>query len=261
MTCSGPNSSMETGSFRNGEPHASKVQSGPAEGIDGYCPSSPRQDLKREHDIIVEEENAHPVGSDQSCKRITASDVLCTECKQLLFHPVALNCGHVYCESCIVYPADEKLTCQVCKSRHPGGLPKVCLELDHFLEQQFPEEYALRRLAAQPTLTNSENDSQKSRNSRADTELRNSSQSIDTPVTHFGFGCDYCGMYPIIGDRYRCQDCVERIGFDLCGDCCNSRCKPPGRFNQQHRPEHKFELKKPQLSLVTERRWHSCSRL
>lgn len=47
---------------------------------------------------------------------------------------------------------------------------------------------------------------------------------------------------PIIGDRYKCKDCVERIGFDLCGDCYNTRSKLPGRFNQQHTPEHKFEL-------------------
>lgn len=49
-------------------------------------------------------------------------------------------------------------------------------------------------------------------------------------------------MYPIIGDRYKCKDCVEVIGFDLCGDCYNSRSKLPGRFNQQHKPEHKFEF-------------------
>lgn len=50
-------------------------------------------------------------------------------------------------------------------------------------------------------------------------------------------------MYPIIGDRYRCKDCLERIGFDLCGDCYNTSSKLPGRFNQQHTAEHRFELK------------------
>lgn len=49
-------------------------------------------------------------------------------------------------------------------------------------------------------------------------------------------------MYPIIGNRYRCKDCVEAIGFDLCGDCYNTRSKLPGRFNQQHTPEHSFEI-------------------
>ena len=49
-------------------------------------------------------------------------------------------------------------------------------------------------------------------------------------------------MCPIVGDRYRCKDCKEKIGFDLCGDCYNTNSKLPGRFNQQHTPEHKFEL-------------------
>lgn len=49
-------------------------------------------------------------------------------------------------------------------------------------------------------------------------------------------------MYPIIGDRYKCTDCEEKVGFDLCGDCYNTCSKLPGRFNQQHTPEHKFEL-------------------
>ncbi|KAI6674456.1 hypothetical protein NL676_002362 [Syzygium grande] len=85
---------MDTDSSRNGETFARKVQSEPIAGIDGNGPSSPRQDLKRKHDLPVEEENGHLVGSDKSCKQITVSDVLCAECKQLLFHPVALNCGH-----------------------------------------------------------------------------------------------------------------------------------------------------------------------
>ncbi|XP_048138306.1 E3 ubiquitin-protein ligase PRT1-like [Rhodamnia argentea] len=245
VTWSGPNSFVDTGTSRNGEPRASKVQSEPVPSIDGNGPSSLEQGLKQKHEIPVEEENGHPVGSDKSCKQITVSDVLCAECQQLLFRPVALNCGHVYCESCIVNPADEKIKCQVCQSRHPGELLEVCPELDHFLEQQFPEEYALRRLSARPRPSVSRNDSPKCRNSGGDKEQNNSSRSTDTAMTHRGVGCDYCGMYPIIGDRYRCQDCVEKIGFDLCGDCYNSRCKLPGRFNQQHRPEHKFKLVKP----------------
>lgn len=51
-------------------------------------------------------------------------------------------------------------------------------------------------------------------------------------------------MMPIKGDRYRCIDCKEAIGFDLCGDCYNTRSKVPGRFNQQHTPDHRFEKEK-----------------
>ncbi|XP_020251710.1 uncharacterized protein LOC109829053 [Asparagus officinalis] len=39
---------------------------------------------------------------------------------------------------------------------------------------------------------------------------------------HIGVGCDTCGMYPITGKRYRCKDCKEEIGFDLCETCYNS---------------------------------------
>lgn len=49
-------------------------------------------------------------------------------------------------------------------------------------------------------------------------------------------------MYPIVGDRYRCKDCKEASGFDLCRDCYITRSKLPGRFNQQHTPEHRLEL-------------------
>lgn len=51
----------------------------------------------------------------------------------------------VYCQICVINIDDEMLRCKVCQSPHPRGLPKVCLELDHFLEEQFPEEYGQRR--------------------------------------------------------------------------------------------------------------------
>ena len=54
-------------------------------------------------------------------------------------------------------------------------------------------------------------------------------------------------MYPLIGKRYRCTDCKEKIGFDLCETCYNSNSKLPGRFNQQHTPDHKFEIDDSQM--------------
>lgn len=57
-------------------------------------------------------------------------------------------------------------------------------------------------------------------------------------------------MCPIVGYRYKCKDCSEKIGFDLCGDCYNSRPKLSGRFNQRHTPEHRFELIKRDM-LIT----------
>ncbi|KAF3435993.1 hypothetical protein FNV43_RR23085 [Rhamnella rubrinervis] len=182
-----------------------------------------------------------------NCKQISIEDVLCAACKQLLFRPVVLNCGHVYCESCTVGIADETIKCQVCQSSHPKGLPKVCLEFGNFLQEQFPEEYALRRDAVQLKQVDSKNGGQTTSSSESSKQGDIMSCSIDSKV-HIHVGCDVCGMYPIVGDRYRCKDCVEIIGFDLCGDCYNSRSKLPGRFNQKHTPEHKFELVSPNTS-------------
>jgi hypothetical protein len=52
-------------------------------------------------------------------------------------------------------------------------------------------------------------------------------------------------MIPIIGERYKCKDCSEEIGFDMCESCYNNPSEVSGRFNQQHKPEHNFEIVPP----------------
>ncbi|XP_062024743.1 E3 ubiquitin-protein ligase PRT1-like [Rosa rugosa] len=165
-----------------------------------------------------------------SPKQISVADVLCAACKELLFRPVVLNCGHVYCESCIVKQDEEKIRRQVCQSFHPTGL--LDEDLQNFLVEQFPKELAHRRDGVQLKHVNPT-----ACESKSSKEAEKSSGSY-----HIGVGCDYCGMYQIIGDRYRCKDCVEKIGFDLCNDCYNTSSKLPCRFNQQHTAEHQFEL-------------------
>ena len=49
-------------------------------------------------------------------------------------------------------------------------------------------------------------------------------------------GCDSCGLYPIKGHRYKCQDCPDKVGFDLCSKCYDRGLHITGRFNQQHTP-------------------------
>lgn len=176
-----------------------------------------------------------------SSTQISVADVLCAACKELLFRPVVLNCGHVYCESCIVNQDEQMLRCQVCQSFHPTGFPKVCLDLCNFLDEHFPKECAHRRDAVQLKHVNSEK--KKHVNPTARERKTSKGEKLSSWSFHRGVGCDYCGMYPIIGDRYQCKDCLERIGFDLCGDCYNTSSKLPGRFNQQHTAEHRFELK------------------
>jgi len=63
---------------------------------------------------------------------------------------------------------------------------------------------------------------------------------------HFGVGCDACGQYPILGRRYRCKDCPEAVGFDICGACYDRGVgSVVGRFNQKHSPEHVLEQVSP----------------
>ena len=43
---------------------------------------------------------------------------------------------------------------------------------------------------------------------------------------HNGITCDACGMTPIRGRRFRCQDCPLREGYDLCQQCFTSHNNP-----------------------------------
>lgn len=186
-----------------------------------------------------------------ACKQVSVADLLCAGCKDLLFRPVVLNCGHVYCESCINNPVDEIPRCQCCQSMHPYGFPKVCLVLKHFLEEQFSEIYAQREAVLKQadcqygSSSCSTQAQQNGARSLSKPEDYSSLLSSNGPNFHAGVGCDFCGMSPIIGKRYKCKDCTEKIGFDLCEACYKTPSKLPGRFNQQHTEEHKFEIIEP----------------
>lgn len=221
--------------------------------FEGVCKNQPKENssggLEVTHNHAVEE-NVMSKGDNGTHVRVSISDMLCVACNELLFRPVVLNCGHVYCETCLSIPADEKLQCQLCQSSHPKGIPKVCLELHHFVEAQFPTEYELRKNTIKqvdsqqelPTICSAEGSKRSGHFSFSSDEKFYPSWSDRTVEVHYGVGCDFCGMYPILGTRYRCKDCVEVIGFDLCGDCYTTRSKLPGKFNQQHTPEHRFRI-------------------
>ncbi|WOL09957.1 hypothetical protein Cni_G18711 [Canna indica] len=187
-------------------------------------------------------------------RKVSVDDVMCSLCERMLYQPAVLNCGHVYCQSCLSDLSGEPLQCHVCQSLHPGDFPNVCLNLGHFLEEVFPREYAMRReevqlkKAQRPTANPSPNSVQ-AQKATEKIGLRDMyfCLSEDMSDVHVGVGCDSCGVYPIIGKRYKCKDCTEAIGFDLCEACYNTSSKLPGRFNQQHTPDHKFELDDSQL--------------
>jgi hypothetical protein len=113
------------------------------------------------------------------------------------------------------------------------------------------------------------------------TRIISSIKTYQTGVdyVHLGVGCDECGEYPILNDRYKCLDCPEECGYDLCGTCyknntmkrrrdggtggggtsrggdTTSATTAPapadvavGRFNQQHQPDHRMELQQRKMT-------------
>ncbi|KAL8055391.1 hypothetical protein ABFS82_04G052200 [Erythranthe guttata] len=207
--------------------------------------------LDRRNDIITATNDT--TSEDRNSNEVSVDDVLCASCNRMLFRPIVLNCGHAFCVCCIGLKTNEMLKCEVCQSPHPGDIPKVCLEFDHFLEEQFPKEYGLRRATLQMKQEEFPSETRSTCSSEADKgNFHFSFTSGDDPLplwdssskVHIGVGCDSCGMYPIIGDRYKCKDCSEQVGYDLCVDCYTTSSKLPGRFNQQHTSEHTFEILK-----------------
>jgi hypothetical protein len=100
-----------------------------------------------------------------------------------------------------------------------------------------------------------------------------------------GIGCDACGVFPVVGRRYRCADCPEAVGYDLCGGCRDATAEGDegdgagegegeagareqrvkqrqrqqqqqqqqqqrGRFNQRHRASHRMVKVRPSLPVL-----------
>ncbi|XP_015386152.2 E3 ubiquitin-protein ligase PRT1 isoform X3 [Citrus sinensis] len=164
--------------------------------------------------ITVAGKKLPPNELNHNCKQISIVDVLCTACKQLLIHPVVLNCGHVYCETCIITPTVQQLKCEVCRCLNPNGFPKVCLELDQFLEEQFSKEYALRR----DVILNHEFATMCSMGagksgfiSSSGAKGEHSSWLADPhSKVRVGIGCDSCGSHI----QFFIHRCIQYLGID-----------------------------------------------
>ncbi|KAL3359964.1 hypothetical protein AABB24_016462 [Solanum stoloniferum] len=212
--------------------------------IDADVPATSSSEINK--DTISKNLNFADEHTSASEKQVLMTDLLCGICELLLCKPVVLNCSHVYCENCVINPSNKLCRCPVCQLEHPNGYPNICLILEHYLEEQFPELYAERKRASMER-SDCQIPSKRNRHEAAGCK---SVPGFDLsawltsggPQVHSEAGCDYCGMCPIVGERYKCKDCTEKIGFDLCEGCYKSSSKLPGRFNQQHTPEHQFEL-------------------
>ncbi|XP_071368897.1 ZZ-type zinc finger-containing protein 3-like isoform X3 [Centroberyx affinis] len=55
-------------------------------------------------------------------------------------------------------------------------------------------------------------------------------------VQHIGYKCDVCGMEPIQGVRWHCQDCPQDNAVDFCSNCSDCLFK-----TETHKPNHHLE--------------------
>ncbi|XP_029971291.1 ZZ-type zinc finger-containing protein 3-like isoform X2 [Salarias fasciatus] len=61
-------------------------------------------------------------------------------------------------------------------------------------------------------------------------------QEDKAAVRHVGFKCDVCGMEPIQGVRWHCQDCPPNNSVDFCSSCSDCLFK-----TETHKPSHQLE--------------------
>ncbi|CAM6107353.1 unnamed protein product [Calypogeia fissa] len=195
-------------------------------------------------EVVRDSMDVADVETSSSCPYVTISDLLCTGCKKLMYRPVVVNCGHAFCEGCVKSEEiNGKLIvkCSSCGCLHPGGFPQVCLELHQYLEQNFNAEYKKRKdelTAGSPEPIKPRNNLNKEL--QEPDILKELKSSKLPPKMHPGIGCDGCGMFPMFGRRFRCIDCPKIPGYDLCWHCFQSGTNLTGRFNQQHKPQHRI---------------------
>ncbi|XP_060784973.1 ZZ-type zinc finger-containing protein 3 isoform X2 [Neoarius graeffei] len=61
-------------------------------------------------------------------------------------------------------------------------------------------------------------------------------QSESVLMQHVGYKCDVCGMEPIQGVRWHCQDCPQDSAVDFCANCADCAFK-----TDTHTPGHRLE--------------------
>ena len=202
-------------------------------------------------------------------------------------HAMCRTCFEQDCQQTPVAPLPPEARacrCRICGEVQLGDL-QVCQTIQRFLQDEFPREYEQRRLecsASEAHGGSSEGCTAGEGVSPGQTEpwerlgppdtpsvVADPAGPASTPVAasaavagdeeehppdefvHFGVGCDSCGAFPIVGRRYRCTDCPEAVGYDLCALCmAMGTTGAEGRFDQNHKPHHSMVEVAPAPTIV-----------
>jgi len=166
----------------------------------------------------------------------------CQVCGEHVRRGLVSVCGHLFCSGC--FPSDPNKAVCPCGSRLIYR-PKPCQLLlsitgDEGACDACPVGGEVERLPSLPPTTRAS--IQDCFKSLAVWNLRAPAPK-QLPYVHFGVGCDACGVYPISGRAFRCRDCPDQVGFDLCADCHTLHRGEgyAGRFGQAHTKDHSME--------------------
>eukprot|EP00668_Euglena_longa_P005298 GGOE01006237.1.p1 GENE.GGOE01006237.1~~GGOE01006237.1.p1 ORF type:complete len:380 (-),score=92.52 GGOE01006237.1:675-1814(-) len=198
----------------------------------------------------------HPPAAD-----VLTTDFHCHLCKGPARDPTVTRCGHIFCRSCLAMPVASgpmwcpAAGCTACIS----SVPSVCIAMQDLLSAAGVSAHVGGgktgdSLSHFDTLRPAGMDhAAEGPHQFAPLPLEKPFSPIedfetamqDPSYVHFGIICDGCGAYPIVGHRWHCRDCPEKIGFDICGECYNlqvHRRLVMGKFNQSHQPTHRMHL-------------------
>lgn len=229
----------------------------------------PEESHERELETTIEETRIgvqSPSIPNPAMNTTMEEDFACVQCHKLAYEPMVPSCGHVFCKSCLTAPgANPSGVCPAPNCTVHIKVPtNICIVLHDVLNNCMPSLYAARAaevqagtgqrqigppkpfapfgIAAAPTTSQEQPATPLS----PWAPLGDAFGVLQDPdFVHYGIICDGCGAYPIVGERWRCRDCPEKIGFDICGECHGRRVHHQmhtGKFNQTHCPTHHMEL-------------------
>jgi hypothetical protein len=198
----------------------------------------PREYESRTQEVSTEESDQNNYSPEIASSTSSSSRAIlaCKVCRKLLHKPVAMNCGHLMCQSCAA--AGPCNSCRVCGVPHPGTFPLVCVELEQYMERELGRDYRLRGQEAKPSGEATRAVAKSWKSPPADDP--DDAGIAQNPI-HPSVGCDGCGMMPILGRRFHCLDCPDSCGYDLCQKCHDRGNTLQGRFNQRHGPRHRMQ--------------------
>jgi hypothetical protein len=232
-----------------------------------YNAESPRIDI----DIDVSacgEQGKNSITSTSASSSI-AKEFQCARCQRVACPPSVLSCGHLVC---FTSSSSMLMMCPVadCVGSASSGQARVCGLVDRILRANNNnmsfDQYEQLAASCQfrdcggcnpPNDINAKSlmkmEQDNSNSVMTTSEVKEKEIEVVDSFVHYGCGCDGCGIFPIIGRRYRCDDCPEQIGYDVCRSCfdagVHTRTDICGRFNQQHKPSHKMSQQQ-QVDLV-----------